>query len=90
MLWHSVISVSGIRVRYNPSTQELRLTCVKRALIKLTELSASYVIQVSLLLPNVSSQPKIPPPNPPKVRKSLRTKISPTDKETQHPAPKTD
>ena len=85
-IWHSVISVSGIKVRYNPSTQELRLTCVKRVLIKLTELSDFYVIQVSLSSSSRNSKSVEHPPNPPSWRKSSGRKIAPlTTKETpQH------
>jgi len=83
-IWHSVISVSGIKVRYSPSTQELRLTCAKRAFIKLTELSAFYVIQVSLLLPTQSSRKRENPPNPPKFEKLSGRKLAPL---TRHETP---
>jgi len=73
-MWHSVISVSGIKVRYNPYTQELRLVCVKRAFIKLTELSDFYVIQVSLSLPKQSLL--LNPPNPPEWQKRRGRKIA--------------
>lgn len=68
MIWHSVISVSGIRVRYNPSTQELRCTFAKRVRIRLTELSGSYVIQVLLSYNKANLTPPLPPQwfkNPP-------------------------
>jgi len=78
-MWHSVISVSGIKVRYNPYSQELRLTCVKRAIIKLSELSAFYVIQVSLSLPKRNSRKKYPP-NPPKFQNLSGQKLEPLKK----------
>lgn len=78
-MWHSVISVSGIRVRYNPYSQEFRLVCVKRALIKLTELSAFYVIQVSLSLPKRNS--KKHPLSPPNFQKPPSGKLEPLSKE---------
>jgi len=61
--WHSVISVSGTKIRYNPLTQELRLVCAKRVPIKLTEFSDFYAIQV--LLSSGKADP-IAPPNPPR------------------------
>jgi len=76
-MWHSVISVSGIKVRYNPYTQELRLMCVKRAFIKLTELSDFYAIQVSLSLPKVNLKSVEDPPNPPKFLKVSGRKLAP-------------
>jgi len=76
-MWHSVISVSGIRLRYNPYTQELRLTCVKHAVIKLSELSDFYGIQVSLSLPKVNSQSQLNPPNPPKWQNRSGRKLTP-------------
>jgi len=76
-MWHSVISVSGIKVRYNPYTQELRLTCAKLAVIKLSELSDFYVIQVSLSLPKASSRQQKRPPHPPKFQKLSNQKLVP-------------
>jgi len=61
MIWHSVISASGIRVRYNPSTQELRFVCAKHVVIRLTELSDSYAIQVLLSSSKASGKPPLPP-----------------------------
>jgi len=88
-IWHSVISVSGIKVRYNPSTQELRLTCVKHAVIRLSELSAFYVIQVSLLLPKASYRKK-PPYPPPKFQKLSSRKLAPLNREHHPPVHKTE
>jgi len=76
-IWHSVISVSGIKLRYNPVTQELRLTCVKLAFIKLTELQDFYVIQVCLSLSNPNYPPQLNPPNPPLFAKVSGRKIAP-------------
>jgi len=81
--WHSVISVSGIKVRYNPFSQELRLTCAKRVTIKLTELSDFYVIQVLLSSgnPNSPRSPTLIPPQPPQWLKLSGRKVSPFEKE---------
>jgi len=76
-IWHSVISVSGIKVRYNPSTQELRFTCAKRVPIKLTELSAFYVIQVSLLSRRENYKSVENPPNPPSFQNLSGQKLPP-------------
>lgn len=65
-MWHSVISASGIKVRYNPSSQEFRLMCAKHVLIRLTELSDFYAIQVLLLQRKANSHYKLNPPNPPR------------------------
>ena len=73
LIWHSVITVSGIKIRYSPSTQELRCVFAKRVPIKLTELSGFYVIQVSLL----SDRANLPPNPPPKFVKAPGRKISP-------------
>ena len=83
-MWHSVISVSGIKLRYNPFTQELRLTCAKHAVIKLNELSGFYVIQVSLLLPKASLRKREKHPLPPKFEKLSGRKLAPLNRE-HHP-----
>jgi len=79
-IWHSVISVSGTRVRYNPCTQELRLVCAKRVPIRLTELLDFYVIQVSLSSHNRSSWSKLNPPNPPEFVKLSDQNLDPLRK----------
>jgi len=90
-MWHSVISVSGIKVRYNPFTQELRLTCAKRVAIRLNELSDFYVIQVSLSSPKPSYPiPEKDPPNPPKWLKLSGRRLAPLKRATNPPLPKTD
>jgi len=66
-MWHSVISASGISIRYNPLIQILGFRCAKDVPMKLIKSSDSYDIVVRLL-PLNESLTSLPPQTPP-VRK---------------------
>ena len=70
LIWHSVISAFGIKVRYNPYYQELQLRCAKDVPIRLTESLDFWYIQVL-----VSSSRANLPPLPPKERRGRRLKL---------------
>ena len=67
-IWHSVISVSELKVLYNPLTKVLAVKCARRAVIKLKASSdfCSITVQLSHASPHLS--PPFPPletENPP-------------------------
>lgn len=67
-IWHNVVSVSGIKVRYSPSCHEVRLVSAKRVFTRLTEYADFYVYQAlsSSGRPNYQNPDEGKPPlNPP-------------------------
>jgi len=69
-MWHNVLSVSDVKVRYNPQSQVLALKCARLVPIKLTVLSDSSIITVQLSRSAQVSQAFIPPQTPPLQRES--------------------
>ncbi|MBA7688181.1 hypothetical protein ES703_96658 [subsurface metagenome] len=77
-IWHNVVSVSGLKVRYNPHTKVLALKCARLALIKLRASSDSCIITVQLS----QSNPHLSPPYPPeKSEKPQEPNLAPQLKE---------
>jgi len=66
-IWHSVISVSELKVLYNPLTKVLAVKCARHALIKLRASSDSCNITVQLS----QSSPHLSPPYPPEKTEKL-------------------
>ena len=75
-IWHNVVSVSELKVRYNPLTKILALKCARLALIKLRASSDSCIITVQLS----QSNPHLLPPYPPeKTVKPPNQNLAPTN-----------
>ena len=65
MIWHNVVSVSGLRVRYNPQSRVFQLRCAKHVPMKLTVLSDFSLITVWLSDLKEHNLTFIPPQTPP-------------------------
>ena len=77
-IWHNVISVSELKVRYNPLTKVLAVKCARLAVIKLRASSDSCIITVQLS----QSSPHLSPPYPPE-----KTETPPNQNPDPFPTP---